>query len=1358
MSYFPTSNPNQFFIYTQTSQPQQPLVTQTSTEEALDVTAPLPAFDQVDALILTIPYLPVEEASNRAKHKRSASQMEGSEAERNKDGDKKTDSNNYDLQTTLFSPQIGGCQGIPSDELDPELLWDTTLRTMQNEVDYVNAFEVVPTLIAKLSTEEVIRIFAKMDGIHLWKRACILYGLNQKQRQEWNSILFSQQLTRLMPIPLKPNPIDANLIQSIRAHPIWKLDQQIQAGMGPWNQSSWCISYLAAYLLKNLGSANILLKGLEPAVFRQVVNLLLSKEISAQQIVDLFKHAADSLVLLVKEVESTRPEYFESIFAMSSLEICIKIGKELTYPRAISSAKAGLMGESSSLSYDEKEQVIFAIVLSKAHHGLKPGEIISLQMSFERGLGAKWLEESQIPNFFVHSDPDCMAVAKMLKEKFSPDEVKKFFSSISNPTAIVRLAEAFGSVELAINGILNNPACQNRHQEILAAIVSKKLEAAREQFFSRIPKSFKTKTEMYRQAILQMLPWLSEKVFLEEERVALLESGLILPFEVTWQSRFTICPKRHFILASKADLNAFLSKPEFSSVQSVWILSSKAFKGVETLTITHEAELNNLMQALNKCTRLTAVDLRGCSFSGEKLRLDVPLRWQGKDNKIQLRIFMQILMQIKSGISSTKVVDIHLGPNSILAGPEALHLKNSVTSTERGIFQNLQTVRCNLICSCFPPFSKFSQLELDAIQMHGIPSADEKLEELAYLPSFLKEFSWDNTDPQGQIDLKKLQETLLRVRQRCTQLECFNLRGFSLSADFFQPTFLRQFYAIAEEGIPDFSSSFSLMIDGKKFEPKFSVKKLSLRSKLQLEKLNYVELKDLKSLTCQNINSEHLRELARKVPQLESLSINNAQFSSVGSFFLFLCEFPQLKQVTVEEITVGQSRGLTLRPATASKIEELHLDETLANSQTFSLIPLFCPSLKTIELKAMMPFDAIMPVLQFPQIEHVSLDGLTKHPDKKNTSLFQDLEAFLQDQNCPLQISSSLKVFCISTISKAWAQGLTPLLQKRQPGIEVDQKLIVTNLRGLNEKQKADADNKIVYAIADHLTNFAQLPEDKWCKLASRLLLKAKEKIKDLKIAMPTVDIPSSLLDTGTPMVIPKTSLIRSTALPADRERFMRVKQALNPTDVESDVTLIVEGHPIFAHQAVLMRVDLFKDLFSKFTPEQVAGGLSFPWISYQNFLVLLEYFYTGQLSSELTIEQSCDLLNALEGFFPGKTNQTSLLSNQGIVVDEQALNDPLAMTLKYQIYNLCFTRDSKHSSNIFILVQNLDKLPSYLQRAVVSYLSEHWCYLNILSEGFKKMSRVQRQEISGIICAGLLKVSQILYGVSKTTLLPSGK
>lgn len=1349
MSQFPPPNPYQPYIpYNWVPQPQQTFTTQTVVTAASSVVVPQLTLEVIDALILTVPHLPKETAPNTTRQKRTAHQMDGDEIERNKGGGTQADFS-VNFEAALFSPQIGGAQMGPSDQTDPELLWEAALRTMQNDVDPNNAFEVVPAVIQKLSTEEVVRIFAKMDGLHLWKRACILGCLNQKQCQEWNSLLFSQQSTMARGIPLKPNPIDADLIQGIRAHKIWKLDLVCSS-------SSWCFSYLAAYALKNISEANALLTKLGPHTLKQTVNFLLAKETPIKQVVNLLEHVVDHmLVFLVKEIESARPACFESIFAMSAYATCIKIGKSLANVTALSSAKAGLMGPFSPLTNEQKKHLVFDILLSKATYALKERRENSLEKAVEIGMRLKWLEASQIPDLFVYGDPGCKSVPAIL-EAFSQEGIRNFFSGISDLAALERLALAFQLISPlpAIQGILRNPACQNRLKEVLAGIVAKKLKAAREEFFSKDGESFKKKKEMYTSTILEMHPWLSEEVFSEEERLAILESTLIFPIVAPWKLTLTIRPKSHFIIASQADLNAFLNKRDFSSVQSVWILNSRTYLDLATIRITHESELKNLMEALNKCTELLEVDLRGCAISVGKLKLDVPLRRQ-ENNQIQLRILQQILVGFKSGTFShpPQIVDIHLSPDSILAGPDALDFNATLSTEEKRILTDLQTVRFNLICTCLPPFSKFSKLEVNTIQICGVSLTGEKLEKIDSIFPHLKEFSWDNTEIQGQIDQAKLKTALLTVRQRCTKLECLSLKGFSLPLDFFDPEFLRQLYAIQWDRIPTHFVSFNLIIDGKKFVPKFSVEELELRSELELGKLNHIEFKDLKRLTCRGVNLEKLREVAKTAPQLEGLTLFNCPIN-IASFFLFLCEFPQIKQVTVKKVTVVPSQGNpTFRPATPAKIENLHFDDSLANSQVIPFISQYCPNLKKIELKNVLYFKEIIPLLQLPQIECLMVDGLVECENKHGNSQCYSLEAFLQDRNCSLQISPTLRTLCLGSASQKDIKSLTPLLQKRQRGLVVQQKLTVTNARGLSragnqnsEKMiQLENDNKILNAFDDHLTYLSQLPEEELYPLISRLQLRAKEMVETFKIALPTVDMRrDQAISTAPPLVVPKKPMPCLEVSVEGMEKFVRVKQALNPEDAGSDVTLFVEGRPIFTHQSILLQVDFFKDWFSKNTSQQIAAGISLSGISYQNFIALLEYFYTAQMPSGLTIEQSCDLLSALEFFFPGKTNQTWSTSNQVVLVDDLTVNDPLAMNLKYQICHQCFSLEPKYSSNIFILVKHLDKLPTYLQRAVFSYLSKHWYKLDLLSEGFKQMSKLQRKEICGIICAGLSKVSHL--------------
>lgn len=261
---------------------------------------------------------------------------------------------------------------------------------------------------------------------------------------------------------------------------------------------------------------------------------------------------------------------------------------------------------------------------------------------------------------------------------------------------------------------------------------------------------------------------------------------------------------------------------------------------------------------------------------------------------------------------------------------------------------------------------------------------------------------------------------------------------------------------------------------------------------------------------------------------------------------------------------------------------------------------------------------------------------------------------------------------------------------------------------------------------------FEQLSFKEARVLFSLLQFKAKEKIEKLQLKMPILEVPDS--KTIDQMVVPDEWITHAAPEPYCPALFALLKVARSAAEAKSDITVIVEGRPVFAHTFILAKMDYFEKL-GQMPQRVILWG-----ISYQTFLILLEYFYTGELTSALTIEQRCELLNALEFLFPGKVN----------AVKNGELNHPLAMNLKYEIYALCFSEAKELSSNIFCLCRRLSNPPSlphlsYLRKAMLSYLANHWHRLNLYSPEFEGLSERDKKAIYTLIYASLVRTNQIL-------------
>ena len=83
--------------------------------------------------------------------------------------------------------------------------------------------------------------------------------------------------------------------------------------------------------------------------------------------------------------------------------------------------------------------------------------------------------------------------------------------------------------------------------------------------------------------------------------------------------------------------------------------------------------------------------------------------------------------------------------------------------------------------------------------------------------------------------------------------------------------------------------------------------------------------------------------------------------------------------------------------------------------------------------------------------------------------------------------------------------------------------------------------------------------------------------------------------------------------------------------DAFSDVTILVEGTPIYAHKLMLMRSPYFRALFMGKMKESNMSKIRIEQVSHPIFLQVMEYLYTDQL--KIPVESAMELFEAADLF-----------------------------------------------------------------------------------------------------------------------------
>jgi hypothetical protein len=121
-------------------------------------------------------------------------------------------------------------------------------------------------------------------------------------------------------------------------------------------------------------------------------------------------------------------------------------------------------------------------------------------------------------------------------------------------------------------------------------------------------------------------------------------------------------------------------------------------------------------------------------------------------------------------------------------------------------------------------------------------------------------------------------------------------------------------------------------------------------------------------------------------------------------------------------------------------------------------------------------------------------------------------------------------------------------------------------------------------------------------------------------------------------LIIPKDSEIRAAKRALEKKKALTIKPPVNTCVPEfsnlvnspnkSDIVIIVEGKPIYAHKSVLVsRSEYFATLFSVGMRDSSATEIIVRDFKYDVVLDLLKYMYTGNL--QLSVETAVQLLEA---------------------------------------------------------------------------------------------------------------------------------
>ena len=129
--------------------------------------------------------------------------------------------------------------------------------------------------------------------------------------------------------------------------------------------------------------------------------------------------------------------------------------------------------------------------------------------------------------------------------------------------------------------------------------------------------------------------------------------------------------------------------------------------------------------------------------------------------------------------------------------------------------------------------------------------------------------------------------------------------------------------------------------------------------------------------------------------------------------------------------------------------------------------------------------------------------------------------------------------------------------------------------------------------------------------------------------------------------------------------------------DEFSDVTFVVEGRRVFGHKLVLSIVsDCFRAMFTTgFRESEANAEIEIPDSSYDAFMAMMEYIYTGRIPSTLVeMHQIVDLLELADQFFLDHLKQKcEMLLQPEVNVDTvEYLQQVAQKTNASQLLNIC--------------------------------------------------------------------------------------
>ena len=143
-----------------------------------------------------------------------------------------------------------------------------------------------------------------------------------------------------------------------------------------------------------------------------------------------------------------------------------------------------------------------------------------------------------------------------------------------------------------------------------------------------------------------------------------------------------------------------------------------------------------------------------------------------------------------------------------------------------------------------------------------------------------------------------------------------------------------------------------------------------------------------------------------------------------------------------------------------------------------------------------------------------------------------------------------------------------------------------------------------------------------------------------------------------------------------------RLKHFFNDEEF-SDVRFVVEGHYVYGHKLVLSIVsDCFRAMFTTGFRESEAGAeIEIPNTSYQAFLAMMEYIYTGRIpkldvaiDGNIEVHQVVDLMELADQFFLDHLKQKCEALLQTTITAEtvEYLHQVAQKTNSAQLLNIC--------------------------------------------------------------------------------------